>query len=869
MTGKSGYSLLNCRPGINSFTVWKIIILLSWPAFLQSNISYCQPEPEFEEISVFFNVPLMGGIDMPAIIRRQEIYLPITGVFDFLKIRNIPTMGFDSITGFLINLQAPFLIDRVNSNIYFQGKVYNLKTDDLIRTESYLFLKLKYFGNIFGLECTFDFRSLSVTLNTKIELPVIREMRHELLRKNMTRLSGNLNADTTIRRAYPFFHFGMADWALMATQQINGPVNFMFNLALGSIFAGGEANILINYSNNEPFTEKQQYYLWHFVNNENRFFRQIYAGKISTQSISTLNAPVVGVQVTNTPTTYRRSFCSYTLSDYTEPGWIVELYVNYLLVDYLRADASGFFTFEVPLVYGTSLVMLRFYGPWGEERSRQQYINIPYNFLPPKKMEYMVSTGIVEDDFNSRFARANVNYGLSRRISIGGGVEYLSSLSSGNYMPFINFSMRLASSLLISGDYTYGVRFRGILSYRLPSNLQFELNYTNYKKDQMAINTNFLEERKATISMPVHGKKISAFFRLSVNQIILPKTQRTTAELLISGSAFGVNTNLTTYAMFSDAVSPYIYSNLSLGFRFWKGFIFIPQVQYEYTQNSFVSMKFELEKRIFKHGVLNVSYEQNFSYNIRNIMVGFRYDFSFAQTGISAMSANNTINMTQSARGSLMFDEKTKYVGANNRTSVGRGGIVIAPYLDLNYNGRREKNEPRAFGLNLLSNNGLIEQKKQDTTIRILDLEPYTNYYIELDRNSFDNIAWKIQKPIISVTIEPNQFKLIEVPITIAGEASGFVYLDGINDQKGQGRIIVCFYNSNSTLVARTLTEEDGYFSYLGLPPGSYVAQVDTAQLHKLNLVVTPDSIDFNISQSLEGDIADGIKFILRSRFSN
>ena len=59
--------------------------------------------------------------------------------------------------------------------------------------------------------------------------------------------------------------------------------------------------------------------------------RQVMAGKINSNSISTIYNPVVGVQLTNTPTTYRRSFGSYTLSDRTEPGWIVELYVNNVL----------------------------------------------------------------------------------------------------------------------------------------------------------------------------------------------------------------------------------------------------------------------------------------------------------------------------------------------------------------------------------------------------------------------------------------------------------------------------------------------------------------------------------------------------------
>ena len=863
MTGQSGYFFLKSIRGVNSVIFNCLSVFLLSLSFFIPDPGYTQTETEFEEISLFFNVPRLGGADIPALISGPEIYLPVTVVFDFLKIKNLPSKGFDSITGFLLNQQSKFLIDRVNKRIFFLNKVFELKSDDLVRTESNLFLRLNYFGKVFGLECSFDYRSLSVTLNTKLELPVIREMRQEQLRKNIIRLKGDIKADTTIRRSNPFFHFGMADWSVMATQQIQGMSNVRLNLTLGSRFAGGEANIMLNYSTAETFSERQISYIWHYVNNDNRIIKQVYAGKVATRAISTLNAPVVGVQITNSPTTYRRSFCTYTLSDYTEPGWIVELYVNYVLVDYLKSDASGFFTFEVPLVYGASVVMLRFYGPWGEERSRQQYINIPYNFLSPGKIEYIASAGLVRDSLNSRFAQATVTYGLSRRISLGGGVEYNSSTRSGKFIPFFNFSMRLASRLIISGDYAYGVRFKGILSYRLPSDLQFELNYVNYKKGQLALNTNFLEERKASISMPWRGKQFAALFRLSINQIILPLMQTFGGELLISGSAFGVSTNITTNAMFSDIVPPNIFTSFSLGFRFWNGFNFIPQVQYEYMGNRFTSMKFELEKRLFKNGILNLSYEQNFYNSIRNLTVGFRYDFSFAQTGLSVTASNNMVQINQMASGSLLFDVKTKYAGASNRSSVGRGGVVIAPFFDLNNNGRREKDEPRAFGLNLLSNSGVIEKRKSDTTIRILDLEPYTSYYIELDRNSFENIAWKIPKPTISVAIEPNQFKLIEVPITIAGEAGGFVFLHRADGPKGLGRIVVNFFDSNSKLIARTMTEEDGYFNFLGLPPGSFTVQVDSVQLRKLNYNVTPDAIQFDVLQSLAGDVIDGLNFDL------
>ena len=426
-------------------------------------------------------------------------------------------------------------------------------------------------------------------------------MRQEELRKNLNQLKGDVKADTTIGRSYPMFKFGMADWSVNASEEINGKTDARVGLALGAMVAGGEATANLYYNSQDQFSEKQQSYLWRYVNNDFRAVRQVMAGKIATHSISTIYNPVVGVQITNTPTTYRRSFGSYTLSDRTEPGWIVELYVNNVLVDYVKADASGFFTFEVPLVYGNTVVKLKFFSPWGEERVREQNISIPFNFLPVKTLEYTASAGIVEDSIGSRFSRANVNYGVTRSLTVGAGVEYLSSVLSGPAMPFVNTSIRITNNLLLSGEYTYGVRAKGTFSYRLPSNIQLDLYYTWYDKNQKAISYNYLEERKAVLAIPLRLGKFSTYQRFSVYQIVLPVSTYTTGEWLFSGSLAGVSTNLTTYALFLDQNQTNIYSNLSMSFRLPAGFIFIPQAQYGYTQKEIISVKAGLEKHLMRH----------------------------------------------------------------------------------------------------------------------------------------------------------------------------------------------------------------------------------------------------------------------------
>jgi cell division protein FtsN len=847
------------------FIPWKYyLFLLFLIAFHPSQPLAGQNEPPYDEVTVYIKIPYVGIGEIDAAIKGDDIYLPVTDLFDFLKIRNVPSENLDLITGFFIQPEATYTIDKQNNRIIYSGKTYELEEGDLVRSETNLYLKSIYYGKIFGFNCNFSFRDLTVTIDTKLELPGIREMRQEEMRNNITRLKGEVQVDTTIGRSYPGFRFGMADWSVYASERNSGVSEGRFNLALGAVIAGGEAMASLNYYSGSPFSEKQQDYLWRYVDNERTFLRQILAGKIATHSIASIYNPVIGIQLTSAPTTFRRSFGSYTLADKTEPGWIVELYVNNILVDYVKADASGFFTFEVPIVYGNTQVKLRYYGPWGEERTREQNISIPYNFLPHKEFEYTVSAGVVEDTLWSRFSRASVSYGATRFLTIGGGAEYLSSVSSGPLMPFVDASLKITNNLILSGEYTYGVKANGTLTYRLPSNIQLDLNYTYYDRNQKAISYNYLEERKVSVSLPVMIKKFSAYSRLSYYQIIFPGSKYSTAEWLFSGSFLGVNTNLTTYGIFSENFSPNVYSNLSLGVRLPAGFVLLPQVQYTYTGHEFLSGKVSLEKRLFEKGYMNISYEQYFSSKIRIGEVGLRYDFSFAQTGVSARQTNKQTTFVQYARGSLINDGQTNYHKADNRTNVGRGGISIVAFLDLNANGIRDAGEPKASGLNVRANGGRIERSEKDTIIHILGLEPYVKYFLELDEGSFDNISWRIDKKSVAVITDANMLKLIEVPVSVKGEATGTVDLEDKGVKSGLGRIIVNFYNSANVLTARALTEEDGYFTYFGLAPGAYHVLIDTAQLRKLNMISTPDSLAFSIMANTEGDYVEDLNFTVR-----
>jgi hypothetical protein len=281
------------------FLIISLSILLF---FLVTPLLRAQDNLQYEEILVYVEIPGIGGFELPSVIRGSDVYLAVADLFDFLKVSNKISQDMDSISGFFINPEATYFVNYPESRIKFQERIYTVTRGDLIRTESNLYLKSDYFGRIFGLQCSFNFRSLSVQISSKLELPVIREMKLAEMRKNLTQLAGEMKADTNMGRTHPLFRFGMADWSLYASEEINGRTDVSANLSLGAMVAGGEATAYLNYNSISGFKEKYQQYQWRYVDNDFKPLRQVIAGKFNTNATATLYDPVIGVQLTNTPT---------------------------------------------------------------------------------------------------------------------------------------------------------------------------------------------------------------------------------------------------------------------------------------------------------------------------------------------------------------------------------------------------------------------------------------------------------------------------------------------------------------------------------------------------------------------------------------
>ena len=263
---------------------------------------------------------------------------------------------------------------------------------------------------------------------------------------------------------------------------------------------------------------------------------------------------------------------------------------------------------------------------------------------------------------------------------------------------------------------------------------------------------------------------------------------------------------------------------------------------------------------------MNLAYENNFLRDAHIFEVGLRYAFNFAQTSATSRIGNRNSSFVQSARGSLMLDDNTGYVMASNRTAMSRAAITVIPFLDLNHNGVKDPMEPGVPGLELKNRSGRVTYNEDETILRITELQPYIDLLLELDPVSLDNIAWKIPNSKILVKTQPNHFKEIYVPVEVLGEVGGMVYFNDGNKISGQGRILINILDQKGQKAAELLSEGDGYFSYLGLAPGKYTAEIDPEQLQKLGYKAMPEAVEFEIKVDQYGDIVDTLEFVLSEK---
>lgn len=818
-----------------------------------------------EGFPVTVTIEGVGSFDIDVLYTDKNLlYINIQEIFSILKIPcNYGSSGLN-LEGLIGKEQHPYVVDFGNESVKV-GPISTKLKGDLLKEDGSLYMESSLFSQVFGIKMDFNYRTLTIKLKADFELPIEKQIRLDKIRSNIAKLTGEQIVDTIIKRNYHLFKFGTIDWSASSFQVQKGPTTNIVGLNVGTELLHGEANVSMIYNNQVKFDNRQLRYNWQWIDNDKKFIKQAQVGKINVPMYSFINSPLIGATIRNSSTTVRKAKGSYIINEFTQPNWTVELYINNALVNFTTADASGAFIFSVPNVYGFTTLKLKYYGPLGEERVEERQINVPYTVMAVNEFEYGLSGGIIEDGKQTRFGKAEFNYGLSRIITISGGVEYVSTLPNNGVLPFVKTTIQPFSKLLINGEYVHGVRTRGLFNYYLTKDVLLEVDYAKYVDGQVVTPFNAAEELKAKMSIPLKFKNINGFIKIDYAKLNYKTFDYNYVTLVYSSYYKNISLFTNTQMNWVGGNDLFVTNDLGLSYRFKNNIIVRPSVRYNASSELFLSYKGEVEKRTAK-AYYGISYEKNVISNSHFLSFSYKYDLAFARTNIGVSQSNNQIVSSIGAQGSLAFGGGNNYIYESNNSSVGKGGILIYPFLDLNQNGIFDHGEHLVKIDNVKVNGGQAVFSDKDLIVRIPNLNAFNNYTLTFSDSDVNNIAWKFKDKFYQVMVDPNQFKRIDVPIQPMGEISGMVYLDDGKLLKGLGRILIKVYKKGSDkVVSEILSESDGYMYLLGLKSGEYSACLDQEQLSNLNFDADTTCKYFTIKTSEDGDIIEGLDFVLKS----
>ncbi len=803
--------------------------------------------------------------ELDVLITDEEVlYLNIEDLFHNLGIACTLTQVRKSLEGFISVESNTYAVDLESRQLRTNRETISLK-NSLLFAEGGYFLESTIFPAYFGINLIYNPRSLTGKLAVVFELPILRQAKLEKQRQKIASVSTqSVKIDSIVPRTYHAFRFGTLDWTVSSHQAQNEKTSNYLGLALGAELLGGQTILSWNISDRYKFDQRQLYYSWRWVDNDFNLMRQAQLGLVYGQGIAFLHSPVIGGAISNSPTSVRKASGHYIINDVTEPNWTVELYINDVLMDYTTADASGLYVFKVPIVYGYTVIKLKFYGPLGEERSEERIMNVPFTFTPAGKFEYSLTGGLMQYDLSTHYGHGVFNYGLSSFLTLGVGWEYLSSIGSNPNIPYLRTSLQPYSKMTVNLEYAHGVRWMGNMNYQFSRNTYLELYYAKYYEEQRATEFNALEERKVKLIIPAKIKNINFLAKINFNQFLYRPFTYNQFDVTFSTYYRRFSLNSSFFQNWVNNNDPYMYSNFSLSYRLRNGLVIRPTMEVFPKDLKVTRIKLDVERRIKKLYFI-ASLERNFNSQNTNVYAGVKYELPFARTQLTSYYANKKFGASESAQGSLAFGADNHRVKTGINSALGKGGILFYPFLDLNQNGRQDNGEPKVLLSSVKVAGGKAIISEKDSIVRISDLNAFVEYTVEFTDYDLPSITWRFKNKTFNVLVDPHQYKRINLPILSVGEVTGMVYLKEKDEMKGQGRITVQFFDLSGNLVAGTLTESDGFYSYLGLKPGVYMLAIDKEQMVNLDFTVSPQYIFTTIEILPEGASVTNLNFILKS----
>jgi hypothetical protein len=848
-----------------------------------------------ELVPIRFTVSRVGSTELTSIQREGVVYLPLGGMFTFLRIRHDYNPAARSITGFYITRDTLYTIDLVSRRAEIGPRLESISDAEYIIADGDVFFRPDFYERVFGLKVEYRERTVSANLSTNVQLPVFRERRLDRLENQLRSRRVAMEPEVTIPRGLTFLDGFRADWAVSQNLSADRGPTRLLSSRIGLHVLGGD---LLSTFNARFARTSELYYsrhLWRLVPSRQGIVRGILVGDQSAGGL--YMREYYGVTITNAPLYQRYFFAEERLPALDYGNRTTYMFSGGQLTDVARANgdtsAPAAYDLGVPLRFGSNVMDMRAYDTWGDEALRDYRILVPLGMVPPGQLDYSVTAGRMRDPLHPYYGSVSTLWGVSTRVTLGGRAEYFGHRDlPANIYPALFGTFRFAHSVAGEALVAPGAYSRGTLVAEFPWLLNLSAIFTKYSTE-----TRLFNPRRADYdfdlagSMPFWVGSVRSGLALGFTQTVLPANRER-----ILRAAFDMN-----IGFFSPRVSFYSgwnhnYSRdvtnvviqqsvLAARFRLAATAYFALSTTFDHLQEEFDNIRGFLVVSPVRDLRLEFTYERSFTADASLMRFDLRYFFPFMKVDIGVVRSRDRTAWAQRAAGFIGFASPGATFIADNRARAGFGSALVRPFVDANDNNVMDDDELPVTSAKMTW--ASEEYAARANTRRVDDLGwgilntvPYRLYNLEFTKDAFENPLWVAPYRSFRLTAEPGRYRVVDIPLKVGGIIRGRVF--ATDPENGTDRTTV----PNVRLVLRSTawrneipageplpfeatvaTFTDGSFEFAAVPPGEYDLSLVISDLARAGLATDARPVPVSVVSRPEGSVLEGVEFVVKRVF--
>lgn len=557
-------------------------------------------------------------------------------------------------------------------------------------------------------------------------------------------------------------------------------------------------------------------------------------------------------------------------------GYQVELYVNEVLRGSEINTQDGRYAFaEIPLVYGSNLIRLVFYGPRGERREEVRRINIDGNQLAAGKTSF--SLGLVEESrqmievnkvpeavrvllpgYGRPRAVARISHGLGNGVTVNGGLAHFSPLnqnsrnllSAGMLASLSGYSTQVDGAWDSSGAHAIAFGLAG-----RPAGISFVARHAEYRGDFLDETqplTAFAENnlRRSTairsdFAVGAGGRTVPLALTISRDETanqrhFLKGTLR--SSIPVGRYLFSTSLDAQQESGGGQASQRRIGGATELTGLVAIGWQLRAGSSYELLPKAkLVSTTFTADRQLSDRFSLRLAAAHYFGQRQTTTLQGGltrQFRFAYVTLNSSYVTTNSDFRVGLQLSLAGLFDPvKRRYRLTPPGSGVG-GSIAIQAFEDANGNGLQEPQEVPVVGLKIISTGKEAMTDGAGHAIAY-GLGNGPQVILEADPESIEDAYLKLDKQRWRFVPRPGRVAVANFALTRSGEVNIRTEFDSADgNQRGISALGLRLIDAEGKTAFEGRSEFDGSLFADGLRPGIYQVALDPEQAARLGLVL-------------------------------